>query len=38
MVLNDFYLDRSLMIVIHPHEIISISFNIQGMLQTKYYN
>ena len=37
MILNDF-LSRQKHNASNPHEIIPISFNIQGVLQDKYYN
>ena len=37
MVLSDF-LSRQKHDVSNPHESIPISFNIQGILQTRYYN
>ena len=37
MILSDF-LSRQKHDGINPHEIISISFNMQGLLQARYYN
>ena len=37
MILSDFFLSRQKHNNSNPHEIIPVSFNMQGVLQDKYY-